>query len=117
VRGGRAVKKAYKNEPVDLVDLARQSQGFVLDGFTFDGCTLLGPAVLMPAGPDLTFVRNDLTFQGFWEIEVPRAYVGGIGIARCEFTGCDFSQVGLAGNRDFLDQFFDESGSGTIMSE
>lgn len=102
------MRKAYRNEDVDLIALARESP-FVLRGFTFEGCKLLGPAVLVPVGPDLTFDGNTLAPQGFWEVPQGRIYIGSIGIMECRFQGCDFSEIGLAGDRDFIDVFFQES--------
>lgn len=70
----------------------------------FMGCAITGPAVVVPLATSLV----DSTFDGtpdsvLWEIPDRRTLVlGAIGLIRCRFYGCTFTNIGFAGKAPFI---------------
>jgi hypothetical protein len=88
-----------------LADLAKDNG--VIEGFRFEECHVKGPAVMVVQG-ELDLVNN--TIEGdpdafLWEIQPDRERVtGAILIKDTTFEGCTFTNVGLAGYSDFIEQ-------------
>lgn len=88
-----------------LADLATEEG--ILEGFQFENCHVMGPAVLVVQG-DFDLVNN--TIEGnpdafLWEIPESRRHVtGAVLVKDTTFEGCTFTNVGLAGYHDFIEQ-------------
>lgn len=97
----------HENKLIRLVDLVVTKRPPILVDHEFVNCELVGPAVLQ--------VIDGCAFVGlaiespavFWQLDVGREYIGGIGIQRCRFEACSFSGVGFAGNAEFIQAFAD----------
>ena len=97
--------KVFREEEVRLVDLAAEDA--VIDGLHFEDCHVLGPVVMIVEG-ELDLVNN--TIEGdpdafLWEIDPQRERVtGAVLVKNTTFEGCTFTNVGLAGYHDFIEQ-------------
>lgn len=87
-----------RDRVVRLVDLAVLDD--VIRGLEFTNRLVVGPAVIVPLGAT-SFVNSG--FDGdqgslLWELSPQRqSILGAIGIEDCNFTGCRFTRIGLAG--------------------
>jgi hypothetical protein len=97
--------KKKRGGVVYLTDYA-ETNG-ILDGFSFEGCHVMGPAVMVVQG-EFDLVNN--TIEGdldafLWEIKPERERVSGaIVVKDTTFEGCTFTNVGLAGYPDFIEE-------------
>lgn len=97
--------KHYNDAVLSLPELA--GVGGVLQGFVFVNCTLQGPAVLIPSG--CTFAGSGFGGDAdsvLWEIPEERQWaLGAISARDCTFEDCTLQNVGLAGKREFAQNF------------
>lgn len=97
--------KEKRGGDIYLADLARDNG--VLEGFHFEGCHVMGPAVIVVQG-EFDLVNN--TIEGdpdafLWELQPDRERVtGAILVKDTTFERCKFTNVGLAGYSDFIEQ-------------
>jgi hypothetical protein len=79
----------------------------------FEDCYIKGPAVLVLEATRPGSVRlHNNTFEGdmnavLWEVDTQKRpqVIGAILCVDCEFDGCTFARVGLAGPPDFVQRF------------
>jgi hypothetical protein len=94
-----------RGEDVYLADLARENG--ILDGFRFEECHVMGPAVIVVQG-EFDLVNNKIEGDPdafLWELPEERDRVtGAILVKDTTFEGCTFTNVGLAGYRDLIEQ-------------
>jgi len=101
--------KYFRGETINISDLAKESGG-IIRGMTFHNCTILGPAMLVFV-PLSKNVVVDSRIRGaveavLWEIPIQRKRViGGIPVESTNFIGCDFRNIGFAGNQVFAREF------------
>ena len=97
--------KEYRGEDVSLAELAGKDG--VLEGYHFEGCHVYGPAVLVVGG-EFNLVDNKIEGDPdafLWQIPEDRSHVlGAILVKDTTFEGCTFTNVGLAGYSDFIEQ-------------
>jgi hypothetical protein len=97
----------YEREVVRIAQVA-EDEGVIRDTI-FEGCDVRGPAILVPL--EGTVIENNrFNADDFdavlWEVAPDRSRViGAIGLENCRFTGCQFTQVGIAGPADVIAQF------------
>jgi hypothetical protein len=71
----------------------------------FENCTFVGPGVLMFIG-GVQFSGNRVDGDGLWVVDTDRGYQGAIAVRNCTFTGCNFVNVGLATDAEFIRQIY-----------
>jgi hypothetical protein len=97
----------YEREVVRIAQVA-QDDGVIRDT-DFESCDVRGPAILVPLGG--TVIENNRfnahDFEAvLWEVAPERSRViGAIGLENCRITGCQLTNVGIAGPADLLAQF------------
>ena len=97
--------KERQGEDVYLAEVAREYG--ILDSFRFEDCHVMGPAVIVVQG-EFDLVNN--TIEGnpdafLWELPEERDVVtGAILVKDTTFNNCTFTNVGLAGYREFINQ-------------
>jgi len=98
-------KESREGKVIRLVDEAGDSG--VIEGIHFKDCHVKGPAVMVVQG-EFDLLRN--TIEGdpdafLWEILPDRERVtGAILVKDTTFEECTFTNVGLAGYSDFIEQ-------------
>ena len=97
-----AMTTHHVSEVVRLPDLATASP--MIDGHSFENCLIVGPAVMLVLG-GTTISGCDLGGDAvalFWLVEPEDrpSVLGAIGARNCEFLGCRFENVGLAGTEE-----------------
>ena len=88
----------FRNTVVRIADLTLTTQ--VVEGYTFSNCRIIGPAVIVFRDSHIA----NCTWEGpgrdalFWEIPPSRRQVvGAVLCERCQFSGCIFEGIGIAG--------------------
>ena len=71
----------------------------------FENCTFVGPGVLMFIG-GVEFHGNSIDGDGLWVVDTDRGYQGAIAVRNCTFNGCNFVNVGLATDAEFIRQIY-----------
>ncbi len=98
-------RERREDKVIRLVDEAGDAG--VIEGFHFKDCHVKGPAVMVVQG-EFDLVNN--TIEGdpeafLWKIQPDRERVtGAILVKDTVFEGCTFTNVGLAGYSDFIEQ-------------
>lgn len=101
---------------IELVDTDN-----VIRNRVIDDCTLFGPAVLMQTGHGPCYFQEDVVVGDedtfFWTLAPNQEAVqGAIGIENCTFRKCRFSDMGMAGPMELVEQWkaaFRESTGGS----
>jgi hypothetical protein len=94
----------FENQAV-LIALVDRDEGAIRDK-TFDGCEINGPAVVAPT--DCNF--DGCTFNGdpealMWEVPQGTRRIGLVGLVRCQFRNCTFTDIGMAGTPKTIADF------------
>lgn len=98
--------RIVKAEMVKAADVAFTSNP--VKNMHYEDCIIQGPAVLIFLG---NTSLDGCSFEGppetiTWEISPERQTVlGAVGFEDCVFLRCQFRGVGIAGNREFIDNF------------
>lgn len=91
------------------VDATAPERFSVIEDTTFRECHIFGPAVLIPleGGVFNECIWDSGTLDAaFWGIRRTRRYVvGAVGVRRCEFYACRFTDIGIAGRRGLRRKF------------
>lgn len=97
--------KDHHGEHIYLAELAGDDG--VLEGFHFTDCQIKGPAVLIVQG-EFNFVENEIEGDPdafLWELSSDQERViGAISVKDTTFEQCTFTNVGLAGYSEFIEQ-------------
>ena len=91
--------RQFRNMLVRIAELTVNTN--TLQGLTFQNCRIVGPAILIPVG-NTRILSSRWEAPGidaiFWEIQPERSQVvGAVVVVDCVFSGCSFSEIGLAG--------------------
>ncbi|MBV8236038.1 MAG: hypothetical protein JO075_10095 [Acidimicrobiia bacterium] len=99
----------HTGEEINLWEVARQWQpgtpALSIEDEQFDNCTFLGPGVLMFVG-GVQFYGNHIDGDGLWAVDTDRGYQGAIAVKNCTFSGCNFLNVGVATDAEFIRQIY-----------
>jgi hypothetical protein len=101
----------FEHETVHPARICDEEDAAVRDQ-TFVDCEIRGPAIVHPV--ECEFVSS--TFDGsldevLWEVSPERSRIlGVVGLERCRFENCTFSEIGVAGTKEVLEQLRGELG-------
>lgn len=101
-----ASSNVVKSQVLKVADLALTSNP-IMDTH-FEDCIMQGPAVITFIGETGIFSSG---FEGelkdvLWEVHAGRStIVGAVGFANCVFTRCQFRNIGVAGDKEFMESF------------
>lgn len=105
----------YENRVVRVAELTVLKD--TVDGAVFQNCQIVGPAVVAFQGCTLSSCGFDVgagTIDSIlWEVRDGSYVVGAVGFVNCEFYGCNFSRIGLAGTPEQLEVFRREISGGS----
>ena len=99
----------HNGEEIHLWEWAQQwepgTPALTVEDEVFEGCTFVGPGMLMFIG-GVRFFGNNIDGDGLWVVDTDRGYQGAIAVRNCDFTNCNFLNVGVATDATFIRQIY-----------
>jgi len=99
----------HTGEEIYLWEWAQQwEQGtpaLTVEDEEFEDCTFIGPGLLMFIG-GVQFFGNSIDGDGLWVVDTDRGYQGAIAVKNCNFTNCEFVNVGIATDETLIRQIY-----------